>query len=179
MIDGVWPGVLDPTGAPLRADSAAHAAMIIDVQAAVQVLDNLADNPAVRSGLESRQAAEIAGEVLSRRGYAIATADVVMTSTESCDTTSLYVAERTDLGSFRYLGVAAHSQRGRDLGIGVIRDMAGSANDLRGAAQVSAATWFVEAGGAQRLKHFEWQLSSEEYAQIVAWLEAPNGMLPG
>lgn len=171
MIDRVWPGAVGPDGLSLRPGSDAFSMVTADVRLATAGLVLAATEHAVMGELTSRQCAEVPGELLSRRGYEITMADIPMMPSSSDDTVYIYAGRRFDLGSFLYIGESVRYAPADEIGVGLIRELIGVANEEYESASILATTSFIAPAGAACEQHFNWRLDFQDYARLSEWLE--------
>ena len=104
--------------------------------------------------LTSRQCAEIVGEILSRSGYDLDMADLPILSAGRSEGAYLYVAKRSDLGSFLYV-----ADPEAELSLGLVLNMTGVLGDEPTPVCIFATTWLVASGTDQFKKSAEWRLA--------------------
>jgi hypothetical protein len=174
VIDRVWPGAVGTDGLTLSRGSNAFSIVLADVRLATVGLVRMATENGVMDELTSRQCAEVPGELLSRRGYEITMADIPMMPSAPADSFYIYGGRRFDIGSFLYVGESVRYAPGDEIGVGLIREMIGVADEEYGSASILAATSFIASDGCEYDQRFEWQLDSRDYALLGEWLEAAH-----
>ena len=98
-------------------------------------------------------------------------ADIPMMPSSSDDNVYIYAGRRFDLGSFLYIGESVRYAPADQIGVGLIRELIGVANEEYESASILATTSFIAAAGAACEQHFNWRLDFQDYARLSEWLE--------
>ena len=61
-----------------------------------------------------------------------------------------------------------------EIGVGLIRELIGVADEAYGSARIVATISFVASDGAECEQRFKWQLDAPDYALLGEWLDAAH-----
>lgn len=162
------PGLLGPTGEPIRRGATRRAPIIGQVREVNDdLLRRVADDPRLLHTLDPRKFEELVAEGLSRRGF-----DVQLTPQTRDGGKDIYAAQHTDLGSFLYIVECKRYAPGNAVGVEVIRSLHGVANAERMNGAIVMTTSHFSADARTFAARLERQMSLRDFVAVRAWLQS-------
>ena len=162
----VTPGLVDPSGRPLRTDSTEYRRIVHDVAlVSDDLLQQLHARPESVYELSPRKFEELVAELLHRQGY-----EVTLTPPSKDGGKDIYAARRDGFGSFLYLVECKRWAPDHRVGVGVIRQLYGVAQLERASGAMLATTSFFTRGAHEFQQEIEYQLSLRDFYGIQQWL---------
>jgi restriction system protein len=130
-----------------------------------RLLRMISSQPSLMQEMSARQFEELVAEVMQRQGYT-----VELTPATRDGGKDIYVAKRSDLGSFLYLVECKKYALDNPVGVGVVRALYGTVQYERATAGivVTSSTFTRDARDfVQRIEH---QMSLRDYVALSDWI---------
>jgi restriction system protein len=161
------PGLLDARGRLISAGSGDHLRLVTDVRDAnAHLLERLRVQPELVYQISSRQFEEITAEIFTRLGYA-----VELTPRSKDGGVDIFLAQKTDLGSFLYFVECKQYAPNRPVGIGLVNALVGVVERGRATAGLMITTSRFTSPARAVEKQLSARLSLKDYGDFKAYLE--------
>jgi restriction system protein len=161
------PGILGPDGYPLQRHSSERRQIAERAQiVSGEMLRRLAVRPELVHELEPHQFEELAAELFEKKGFS-----VTLTPRTRDGGKDLYLAQSTELGSFRYAVECKRYRPDRPVSIDVIQRLAGVVDMERLTAGIVLTTSRFSRDAISHAAKLKYRMSLQGYAELKAMLE--------
>ncbi len=136
------------------------------VSANADLLERLQKNPELLHILSPRQFEDVVAKILDRLGYSVR-----LTPATRDGGKDIYVATRSDLGSFLYLVECKHFAPDRPVGVGIVRELYGTLSVERATAAMLVTTSYFTKKAKEFTESIRYQMSLRDYVGLQEWLD--------
>ena len=164
--DFEYPGLVDPEGRPLDADSEERKLLVTDIKEINdEVLELLKKDPSAMRGMHPRDFEKLIAELLDRAGY-----ETELTPATNDGGVDIYAARRDGLGRFLYLVECKRYAEKNPVGVQVVRSLHGVVQQQRANGGLVVTSSFFTKGAKEFTSEINHQMHLHDYINIQKWL---------
>lgn len=165
------PGLVDPEGRPLDADSDERKHLITDIREINdEVLELLKKDPSAMRDMRPRDFEKLIAELLDRAGY-----ETELTPATNDGGVDIYAARNDGLGRFLYLVECKRYAENNPVGVQIVRSLHGVVQQQRANGGLVVTSSFFTKGAKEFRSEISHQMHLHDYINIQKWLGTLNG----